>query len=716
MLSAFFLLTGFCLSASVRVMAGNNTAKWCVEDETPNDTTEVPGQEKHQPMTETSVKLDEVVVTSFVGNQKVQQSPAPVSIVSVRQLEARPSSNLIDAIASQPGISQVTTGSGISKPVIRGLGFNRVLVVNDGVRQEGQQWGDEHGVEIDEHTVHSVEIVKGPASLRYGSDAMAGAIVFRSAPVLLEGEMRANVSSGYQTNNGLWDYSLNMQGNQCGFVWNTSYSGKLAHDYKNRYDGYVHGSRYKEQGLSQMLGLNKRWGYSHLTLNCYHLTPGIVGGEVEGSKSYGKPLPFQQVHHYKAVLDNSFRIGDGSLKSILGYQLNRRQEFEDAPDECGLNLALHTMTYDVHYDWAQTRGWQFSAGTNGMRQKSENHGVEFLIPDYHLFDYGLFAMASRQMGKTNLSGGVRYDLRHLHSKALMDEGQLRFDDFSRDFHGFSGSLGLTYEIAKGLNAKVNLSRGFRAPNISELAANGVHEGARLYQKGNERLKPENSWQMDLGVYYSSSVVYVQVALFANRIGNYIFSGRMAGEDGNPIFFDDVPVYQYMSGDARVVGGEVSVDVHPVPRLHIGNGFSYVNSVQLNQPDEAKYLPLTPAPRWNGDVKYEFICGGRTFDNLFVKLAVECNLRQNHFYAANQTETATPSHTLFHLYAGTDVCRRSKRLFSLYLSGENLFDRAYQNHLSRLKNTGLNPVTGRQGVYNMGRNFSVRFVMPVCFGK
>lgn len=711
------LLTSLCLSATTFVVSQDKTTKTNEKSEALRDTIEVNNSEKHLPMTESSVKLGEVVVTSFVGNQKVKQSPAPVTIISNRQLEAQPSSNLIDAIAHQPGVSQVTTGSGISKPVIRGLGFNRVLVVNDGVRQEGQQWGDEHGVEIDQHSVNSVEIVKGPASLRYGSDAMAGAIVFRAAPVPLDGEMKAKVSTGYQSNNGLLDYSLNMQGNKKGFVWNTLYSGKLAHDYKNKWDGYVYGSRYKEQSASQMLGLNKNWGYSHLTLSYYHLTPSIVEGEDErGDKSYGKALPFQQIHHYKAVADNSFRLGNGALKTILGYQLNHRQEFEESATECGLDLKLHTLTYDVHYDWAQTWGWQFSLGMNGMYQKSENKGVEFLIPDYHLFDYGLFAMASKQMGKMNISTGLRYDLRHLHSHSLMDDEQLRFNAFSRYFHGASGSLGLTYEIAKGLSAKLNLSHGFRAPNISELGANGVHEGAQLYQKGNERLKPENSWQVDLGVDYSSSIVYAQVALFANRIGNYIFSERMADENGQPINVDDVPVYQYTSGDARIMGGEVSVDVHPIPHLHLSNSFAYVNSLQLHQTNEAKYLPFTPAPQWNADVKYELVCGGKTFDNMFVKLAMECNLHQHHFYAVNQTETATPSYTLFHLYAGTDVCRHGKRLFSLYLSGENLFDRAYQNHLSRLKYLGRNPITGRQGVYNMGRNFSIRFVMPINCGK
>ena len=353
------LLMSLCLSATAHVVSTNGTTMNCMDLNFYTDTIKSTSQDKHQPMTESAVKLDEVVVTSFVGNQKVKQSPAPVSIISARQLEAQPSSNLIDAIARQPGISQVTTGSGISKPVIRGLGYNRVLIVNDGVRQEGQQWGDEHGVEIDQHTVHSAEIIKGPASLRYGSDAMAGVIVFRSAPVLLDGEMKANATAGYQTNNGLWDYSINWQGNRRGFVWNTLYSGKFAHDYKNHYDGYVNGSRYKEQSLTQMLGFNRRWGYSHLSLSYYHLTPGIVEGEEVGNRSYDNSVPFQQIHHYKAVLDNSFRLGEGALKATVGYQLNRRQEFEETPDDCGLHLVLQTATYDVHYDWDEAHGWQF---------------------------------------------------------------------------------------------------------------------------------------------------------------------------------------------------------------------------------------------------------------------------------------------------------------------------------------------------------------------
>lgn len=707
------LLMGVCSSATAPVMAITEEA----------DTT------RHQPMTETNVKLNEVVVTGLTGHQKLGTSAAPISIVSSRQLEAQPSTNIIDAISHQPGVSQITTGSGISKPVIRGMGYNRVVVVNDGVRQEGQQWGDEHGVEIDAASVHSVEILKGPASLMYGSDALAGVIVFNSAPVLPMGEMSGNIMSGYQTNNGLFDYSLNFAGNKRGFVWNTRYSGKMAHAYKNRYDGYVYGSAFREQSFVQMLGWNHRVGHTHLTLDYYHLTPGIVEGERDEEtgrleipdgfnlKSYGRSLPFQQIHHYKAVLDNMWYVGEGNIKLLAAYQQNRRQEYEEKRDECGLDLMLHTVNYDLHYTSPLLGSWKIAAGLNGMWQQSVNKGTEFLIPDYSLFDYGLFATATCNVDKLNLSGGVRYDHRHLHGDNLLEDEEdggvvERFKAFSRGFDGFSGSLGMAYELLPNFNIKLNASCGFRAPNISELASNGEHEGTRRYEIGNTALKPEQSWQLDLGLDYSSEIVSAELSLFANRISNYIFSTRLTDADGTPVVTDGSDTYRFTSGDARLMGGEVHVDVHPFERLHIGNSFAYVDAVQLGQTHDAKYLPFTPAPRWQGDVRYEIVCDGRTFDNMYVKFAVDCNLRQNHYYAAGGTETATPSYTLLNMYAGTDIKSHGKRIASLYVSCENITDCAYQSHLSRLKYLDVNKATGRMGVFNMGRNFTFKVVVPI----
>ena len=269
------------------------------------------------------LQLNEVMVTGVTGDTKLKHSTTPISVVTGKELRQTSSTNVIDAVAKQPGMAQVTTGGGISKPIIRGLGYNRIIVMNEGVRQEGQQWGDEHGVEVDGNGVGSVEILKGPASLMYGSDAMAGVLILHDAPSPMEGEVRANISTEYQTNNGLFAYSLNGAGNHGGFVWDARFSDKMAHAYKNKYDGYVPGSQFRERAGRLMLGLDKKWGHSHLTWTCFHLTPSIVEGERDeetgelerdetyGLKTYHKTLPFQQVKHYKAVWDNSFNLPKG---------------------------------------------------------------------------------------------------------------------------------------------------------------------------------------------------------------------------------------------------------------------------------------------------------------------------------------------------------------------------------------------------------------------
>ena len=686
-------------------------------------------------MHENYAMLNEVVLTGLTGNSLVSQTPAPVSTVSSQQLRATASTNIIDAIAKEPGISQITTGSGISKPVIRGLSYNRVAIVNDGIRQEGQQWGDEHGVEIDANNVHSVQILKGPASLIYGSDAMAGVVVMNNAPSVEEGHVAGSLTAEYHTNNGLQNYSLNIGGNHNGFVWDGRYSQKLAHDYKNKYDGRVLNSRFKEYAASGMLGLNKNWGHSHLHLSYYQINPGIVEGErdeatgkfimpvvedgeaseavYDGSRSYSPMVPYQKVYHYKAVSENSFFIGSGQLKAVVGYQQNIRKEFEDVvePDECELHLNLHTVNYNVHYLTADINGWRIASGVNGMWQKNVNKGEEYLVPDYTLFDFGLFATATRKFGQWNLSGGLRFDNRHVSSKALEEEGEMRFEAFQKDFSGVTGSLGATYPINRRSNLKLNMSRGFRAPNISELGSNGEHEGTLRYEVGNRHLSPETSLQFDLGYDYSSKWFSTQISLFANWINDYIYLQKMADADGGEVIIDESPAFTYVSGDARVYGGEVMLDIHPWEPLHFENSFSIVNAERAHGGKDSKYLPFTPAPRWNCELRYDYVSHGKLLDNAFVSFQAETCFKQNHYLKLYDTETSTPGYTLLNIAAGTDLKVKGRTAATLLLSLNNLTNKAYQNHLSRLKYADENPVTGRRGVYNMGRNFVMKVVIP-----
>ena len=305
--------------------------------------------------------LSEITVQGITGIQRLKDSSSPFTVISPKELLRSPVPNIVDLISHQPGLAQISTGAGISKPVIRGLGYNRVVVVEQGIRQEGQQWGDEHGLEVDAEGVHSVEILKGPASLMYGSDAIAGVMVLHPENPLMDQTLQAKVSSGYQSNNGLYSYTASFAGNVNRFLWNWQFSDKAAHCYKNSLDGYVPGSWYKERDVVGMLGINRDWGHSWLRFSHVNFTPGITEGErdeetgelvwEEDNKahSYSRQSPFQRVKHTKVVSDNAWFLGDVTLKAILGYQQNWRREFEESFVEPELSLRLHTINYDLRY-------------------------------------------------------------------------------------------------------------------------------------------------------------------------------------------------------------------------------------------------------------------------------------------------------------------------------------------------------------------------------
>ncbi|MBQ1669819.1 MAG: TonB-dependent receptor [Prevotella sp.] len=680
------------------------------------------------------LNLNEVTVTGVTGDTKLKHATVPVSIIAPQLLRSKAATNIIDAISHQPGISQLTTGGSISKPIIRGLGYNRVVVMSEGVRQEGQQWGDEHGVEVDGSSINSVEILKGPASLMYGSDAMAGVVILHPQATLPEGEMKANVSTEYQTNNGLFAYNLSMAGNQKGFVWNARFSDKMAHAYKNKYDGYVPGSQFRERAGRLMLGVNKSWGHSRLTWTSYHLTPGIVEGErdpetgelvcnTDNVKTYSKALPFQEVKHYKLVWDNSLNLSTGYLKAIIGYQQNRRKEYEESEDEYELFFKLHTLTYDLRYVTNQWNGWKLSTGIGGMYQKSGNEGEEYLIPDYRLFDFGIYATATKSLGdRWTLNGGVRYDHRRMHGDELIEDGDLRFTDFSRHFNGLTGSIGAVCNINEHFNLRLNVARGFRTPNMSELASNGVHEGSIRYELGNQQLKAEYSLQADLGLDFTSRYVSAQLALFANRIDNYIFTHRLPEE-----IEEGYLTYAYTQGDARLLGFEAGADFHPVHSVHFSNTFSFVDAQQMHASSDTKYLPFTPAPRWTSELKWELFHHSHStvnhhhnansihrslLNNLYIAAGLECYLKQSHIYSADDTETTTPGYALLSLSAGTDINVNGKKIAEFYITADNLLNKAYQSHLNRLKYADVNSVTGRRGVFNMGRNVTFKVVIPI----
>ncbi|MBI1781831.1 MAG: TonB-dependent receptor [Sphingobacteriales bacterium] len=684
------------------------------------------------------IENDAVIVTGVSSATQLKKSPVAVSLIRKQDLFNGVAPNLIEALTKKGGIATVSTGPAIAKPVIRGLGYNRVVVLNDGVRQEGQQWGDEHGIEIDELSVTKVEILKGPSSLIYGSDAMAGVINIITNSPIANNTIKGNLFSNYQTNNRLRSYYGNIAGNTNGFNWNLYGTYKAAADYKNKYDGYVLNSKFKDRNFGGYVGYNGGWGFSHLIFSRFNQTLGIVegnrdddgyfvkpvagGGEVRGTdadfKSINPLVPFQDITHTKYVSDNSFNIGKSRLTAVIGFQENQRTEHGNADDPSAANLSfdLKTVTENIQFHFPEKNNWRTSIGASGMQQNNTNKGEERLIPNYDLTDEGVFIFSKKQIDKLTLSGGVRFDTRTVNGRKTMEGSDEKFASFSKSFSNLSGSVGLSYEANKNVLFRFNLARGYRAPSLPELSSNGEHKGTNRYEYGNLNLKSETSFQADAGMEVNNEHISVQLNLYDNNVNNFIFYQKLASVNGGDSLVGNATAFKFEQRKANLAGIELNLDIHPHPLdwLHFENTFSYVSGRFSEAVDGTKNMPLIPPARLISQLRGDFLKKGKLIRNFSISGELDNTFKQNRPFTAFNTETATKGYTLVNAGINAELMNKSKTICSISFNVMNLTDVAYQNHLSRLKYTAENLVTGRTGVFNMGRNFSVKVNIPLEF--
>ena len=695
---------------------------------------------------EAVVENEEVTVTGVSSATRIRQSTQPVDVLKKEQLFNISATNAIDALTKTvPGVNGLSTGPAITKPFIRGLGYNRVVTINDGMRQEGQQWGDEHGIEIDDYSIQRVEVLKGPASLMYGSDALAGVINIITQRPVAEGHITANILSEYQTNNALRGFYGDVAGTKNGFSWNAYGSYKGAEDYKNKYDGRVFNSKFYNQNMGGMLGYSGAWGYSHLLVSNFDQHIGMVEGDRDSAtgafirampggteaiatnedfKKVTPEIPFQHIRHFKILSDNNFALGKGSMDVTVGYQQNQRQEYGNADDASTPNawFDLKTASYALRWHLPSTQNWKTTIGINGMSQSNTNKAEEVIIPDYDLFDLGGFVYTHYNKNKLSLTGGIRFDTRHVNGKPMNVDNQLKFSGFSRNFSNVSGSVGASYSASDLVTFKFNVARGFRAPNLAELASNGAHEGTNRYEVGVNDLKSETSLQVDGGFELNSEHVSLETSLFYNHIKDFIFYEKMSNSTGadsiltDPDTGNELKVYHFDQKDANLYGAELALDIHPHPWdwLHFRNAFSYTRAQFTDAVDGTKNIPSIPAARLYTDLAVSLLPKGKTVRNLHINLESDYTFKQNKPFTGFDTETATPGYWLINAGIGGDFVSKGKQLFSLRFTAYNLGDVAYQNHLSRLKYTAENNVTGRTGVFNMGRNFGIKLNVPLDF--
>ncbi len=702
----------------------------------------------------TAVEMQEVIVTGVSASTERAKNPVPVAQLRRDVFLQNSSTNLIGGLSKLPGISQVSTGTAISKPVIRGLGYNRVVVLRNGIRQEGQQWGDEHGIEMDENDVDRVEIIKGPGSLLYGSDAMAGVINFLLPHPVAEGKIVAEAQAEFQTNSNLAGASLMQAGNVHGLHWQGRGSWQRSGNFSNPVDGHVHNSGSELYAASGFIGINRNWGHSQLHFSSYNQRLGIPEGErdllgnfagpvavdgAEAVRSYPDSdldgwknsigVPSQRINHNRVVWSNAVFFGESKLTADLAWQQNRRREFGDVLDldATELSFKLNTFNADLKYFFPEKNDWKLSTGVSAQRQANRNFGADYIIPAYGQTDGGLFFFGQKEVKQWFFSGGLRFDYRHLDTQPLYlganeepvpptDPNAVeKFAKVHRDFTNMTGSVGATYQVTKPLVARINLSRGYRAPNLAELGSNGQHEGTFRYEVGNRNLKPETSLQADAGLTFTGDHVALDVSGFYNGIQQFIFLEKLVSAIGGDSLLEGTPAFKFVQGDAALYGGEISLDIHPHPFdfLHFENSFSYVRGKLRNEPDSLGNLPFMPPAKLRSELRAQLQKPWKSLQAGYLKVEGEYFFKQGNIYSAYGTESATDGYFLLSAGLGADIMNKKKVVVCrLFLSAENLLDKAYFSHLSRLKYAPENPVTGVAGIYNPGRNLSLKLVVPI----
>ncbi len=707
----------------------------------------------------------EVVVTGNSRATDIIQTPQPITEVSHDYLVQHASTNIIDALKYIPGVDGITDGQSISKPVIRGLGYNRVVTVSDGVRQEGQQWGDEYGIEVDPYSVNRVEILKGPASLVYGSDALSGVINFLPEKNLPDGDIKGEILNGYQTNNGLINNAGHISGNVKGINFSARVDNTMAHAYQNERDGYVFNSQFSNFNTDATIGIHRKWGYSQLHYSYFELRTGIVEGTKDSAGNFvkqalnenGDPIelqatnqelrsytPFvinQLVKHNKLVWDNSMSLGGGRIIARFAYQNNSRQENNDITIANTSNIwyLLNTYNYDLRYVTPTMNDFNLSVGVNGMSQNSKNKGTLLLIPEYDLFDLGAFAIANKKLGKLNLSAGIRYDTRTFkgHDNYIDSNGnQLsagdpdaihRFTAYSSNFNGLSASLGAVYQASNNFYLKLNVARGFRAPNVAESGSNGIHDGTVVYEIGQSNLKPEQSMQVDFTPGYRSKDITAEVSVFYNSISNFIFAKQLESVLGGDSLnsstpgFGNAPVFLYSQTDATLTGAELLLDIHPsgLKWFDWYTSFSTVTAKLNNMPDSANIIPFVPPARLRSEITLSTPKISGCIRNAYFRFGVFHSFEQSNpyqissvYYGLSKIDP-TPAYTLLNLGIGADIMTHGQKTCSIYLNIDNLANQTYIDYMSRFKYV-VN--TNQNYVYNMGRNISIKVIIPLDFSK
>ena len=646
------------------------------------------------------IQQQEVVVYGS-HNSSYEKTANTISTIDANTMRLEGALNLSDGIAKIPGVSQLTTGAGISKPVIRGLYGNRIQTVLYGLRFDNQQWQDEHGLGLSDVGIDRVEIIKGAASLLYGSEAMGGVINIieeKSAPVKT---IKVDASTKVFSNTYGNATDIGIKGASEKINWRIRFGEDTHADYSDGNNKRVLNSRFGGYYAKAGFGFNfRKW----ISQNNYMFTKSNFGFLMDPIQLLDPPddrlsRDFQRPHHTVNLnvfsSQNTFFLKNSKLKVNLGYQNNNRQE-QEGGNKISLNMILNSAITNIVWTKLFKEKFELNIGTQDVYQTNTNIGSRTIIPDATVMESSLFTYIKTTLNHFVFEGGLRYDYRYIQTYAT---GNINTDPtspgtkilpFTNSYNALNGSLGLSWFTTKHWNVKTNVSSGYRSGNLAELSSNGLHEGTYRYEIGNTNLKIEQNACADLSVMYKSSFINASASTYYNHFFNYIY---LAPSNEEYIGFQ---IFNYLQQDATIQGIELMTDIHPksVSWLNWINSYSYINGTLSN----GNNLPFIAAPKLNSDIKFSFKNDKRIS---------EFSLKPGISYVFNQDrpgdfETATYEYYLINAVASL-IIKNPKNSIQISVSGNNLLNNTYYDHLSRFK---------YYGIYNIGRNISLNLKLNI----
>jgi len=632
---------------------------------------------------------------------------------------------LINTLEKLPGISSINVGAGISKPVIRGLSLNRVIVNEYGIKQEGQQWASDHGLEIDQFNVDKVEIVKGPVSVIYGSDGLGGVINIYPAYIPKTDSFNGEFVTNYKSNNDLYGASLKLQANKndvftiVRFTFqdygsyrvpadNFTYNGYVLPIYNNR----LKNTAGKEINYSILTGVKRKWGFTRVYISNYNQQAGFFVGAIGVPRAYqlkddGKPrkidIPNQRINHFKIISNTMINVKKGYFEIDLGYQFNQRNEFSfphahgvgnNIFGNLALGLNLQTYTANIKFTHQISNTFKNIYGIAFQHQINTKTGHEFLIPDYNQSQGGVFIFSEYKVNTNFLiSSGIRVDAAHQkankyfmpkYNNALQYIGDVQVSpELNNRYTNFSGSIGSAYTFLHKWKLKSNIGTAYRIPVIAELAANGVHHGTFRHEKGDSSLTAERGYMLDLGLYRSTEKFNFEVTPFANYFTNYIYLSPSAKFSPLP---DAGQIYLYKETKALFWGFESTAKYRFNNFITNETSIEYVWNV--NRKDSLP-LPFTPPLSFLNEIVLTPFNNKKKMKQFHFTLTAQYFAAQNR---VDRNEPKTPDYFLIHASISNDFTI-GKQKISFHFQVRNLTNTRYLNNMSRYRILNL-PEQGR----------------------